>query len=398
MPPERAEIGVDGAASVVCLISPAPTEARIETFVRAHAERLPARVHLLFGGFFPYVEEGGPPLLRGPQRLAARGVASVVGATPRAVLKEMTIRGSDARRSRILARRLEGMGADVVLAEYGPTGVAVMGACERAGVPLVVMFHGYDAYADWILGGEGRRYPELFRRARGLVAVSRDMSEQLRSLGAPPERLTVNPCGVDLDRFRPQPEPGPPGFVFVGRFVDKKAPHLTVLAFERVRRSVPEARLVMIGDGPLREACIQLVRALGLEGSVELPGRRPHAEVAKAMEGARAVVQHSVRPTHGDSEGTPVAILEAGASGLPVVATRHAGIKDAVLDGETGLLVDEGDVEGMAERMIRLAEDPGLAARLGKAAREHIAAHYAMSGHIERLWGVLRAAMDGEAR
>lgn len=398
MPPESGEAVADARPSVVCLISPAPTEARIETFVRAHAERLPARVHLLFGGFFPYLEEGGAPLLPGPQRLAARAISSAVGATPRAVLEEMTVRGSDARRSRILARRLRRTGADVVLAEYGPTGVAAMGACERAGVPLVVMFHGYDAYADWILDGEGRRYPELFDRAAALVAVSRDMSEQLRSLGAPADRLSVNPCGVDLERFRPGREPGPPRFVFVGRFVDKKAPHLTVLAFERVVRAVPEARLIMIGDGPLRDACIQLVGALGLESSVELPGHRSHADVAEAMAGARAVVQHSVRSTHGDSEGTPVAILEAGASGLPVVATRHAGIVDAVVDGQTGLLVDERDIEGMAERMIRLAEDAGLAERLGSAARRHIADHYAMSRHIERLWGVLGSAIEGTRR
>lgn len=397
MPPDSGDSAA-ASPSVVCLISPAPTEARIETFVRAHAERLPARVHLLFGGFFPYLEEGDAPLLPAPQRLAARAISSALGATPRAVLKEMTVRGSDARRGRILARRLRRTGADVVLAEYGPTGVAAMGACERAGVPLVVMFHGYDAYADWILGGEGRRYPELFDRAAALIAVSRDMSEQLRSLGAPADRLSVNPCGVDLERFRPVRAPGPPHFVFVGRFVDKKAPHLTVLAFERVVRAVPEARLVMIGDGPLRDACTQLVGALGLESSVELPGRRPHEDVARAMAGARAVVQHSVRSTHGDSEGTPVAILEAGASGLPVVATRHAGIVDAVIDGETGLLVEERDIEGMAERMLRLARDAELAERLGTAARRHIADNYSMTRHIERLWGVLGSAIDGARR
>lgn len=382
---------------MVCIVTPARTEARIETFIRAHAERLPTRVHVLFGGFFPYLQVGGDPLLSAPSRLVARGVAAVAGARPGAVLKEMTIRGSETRRSRLLARRLRRLRADIVLAEYGPTGVAAMGACERVGVPLVVVFHGYDAYADRILENEGRRYPELFRRARALVAVSRDMADQLRSLGAPADRLSVNPCGVDLELFRPLREPGPPRFVFVGRFVDKKAPHLAVLAFDRVRRVVPDARLVMIGDGHLREACLQLVRALDLEDSVELPGTRPHAEVAEAMAGARAVVQHSLRPTDGDSEGTPVAVLEAGASGRPVVATRHAGIKDAVVDGETGLLVDEGDVEGMASAMIRLAEDPALAARLGAAAREHIARRYAMSRHIDRLWEVLRAATDGAA-
>ena len=395
MPPEPAERTGRGSESVVCVISPAPDQARVETFVRAHVERLPARTHLLYGGFFPHLEEGGPPLLPGPQRLATRVLAGAIGMSRTAVLKQLTIRGGGARRVRLLGRRLRRLGADVVLAEYGPTGVAVMETCGRVGVPFVAMFHGYDAYSDWILEGDGVRYPEMFERAAAVIAVSPDMRRQLESLGAPPGKLVLNPYGVDLERFQPREGSAPPRFVFVGRFVDKKAPHLTLLAFERVKRAVPEATLLMIGDGPLWEACLQLTRALGLEAAVDLPGSLPHAEVAEAMAGACALVQHSVRPSHGDSEGTPVAILEAGASGLPVVATRHAGIEESVVEGETGFLVDERDIESMAEHMTRLATDAELARRMGAAARRHIVANYPMERHIDRLWDTLRSAMDG---
>jgi hypothetical protein len=119
-----------------------------------------------------------------------------------------------------------------------------------------------------------------------------------------------------------------------------------------------------------------------------------HSEVAVTMGQARAFVQHSMRTSYGDSEGTPVAVLEAGASGIPVVATRHAGIKDVVVDGETGLLVDEGDVEGMAECMLRLAEDSALAATLGKAARERISAEFSMDRSISNLWHIVETAID----
>jgi glycosyltransferase involved in cell wall biosynthesis len=111
------------------------------------------------------------------------------------------------------------------------------------------------------------------------------------------------------------------------------------------------------------------------------------------MRQARAFVQHSVQTSYGDSEGTPVGILEGGAAGLPVVATRHAGIQDVIIDGETGLLVDEGDVDSMAESMIRLGENPVLAAELGKAARKRICAEFSMEKSIDNLWGIIETTI-----
>ena len=128
----------------------------------------------------------------------------------------------------------------------------------------------------------------------------------------------------------------------------------------------------MIGGGPLFERCVELADDLGVSGSVEFPGFLPHEELAAVQRSARAFVQHSMEAPSGDSEGMPVAILEAAASGLPVVATRHAGIPDAVIDGVTGFLVDEGDVAAMSARMIQLAIDPALAAEFGVRARSHI--------------------------
>ena len=113
------------------------------------------------------------------------------------------------------------------------------------------------------------------------------------------------------------------------------------------------------------------------------------------MESARAFVQHSVEAPSGDAEGTPVAVLEAGASGLPVVATRHAGIPDVVIEGKTGLLVEEHDVAGMADAMLRLIDDPPLAANLGAAARDHVRAHFSMERSIDRLWRIIAPCCEG---
>ncbi len=353
-----------------------------ETFIRAHLEFLPCERHPFQWGLMR------PRLLSAARQAFSTTKTGLLGrmAGPaRSGLR--TVRLTRFRRF-LRSRRI-----DAVLAEYGTLGAEIAEACAHTRIPLVVHFHGHDAYCLDLLEEYGERYRRMFTTARKIVAVSRDMERQLVSLGAPPEKVVYNPYGVDPAVFRgANPGAAPPHFIGVGRFIDKKAPHLTILAFAEVARKVPEARLELIGDGPLQEACRLQARSLGIEGAVTFPGVLPHAEVQQRMQAARALVQHSLRPSHGDSEGTPLSILEAGASGLPVVSTYHAGIPDVVLDGETGLLVEEGDVEGMARRMVQLAKDPALAARLGAAARERVRSNFVQEDQLARLVEIIRRA------
>jgi colanic acid/amylovoran biosynthesis glycosyltransferase len=367
----------------VCVITP-DQDPHSTSFIQAHIERLPAQVRVLYGGRFPIFRDDGRPLLASPtliDRLAQEVQRQLFG-----------LKYNDFQNAALKKFLLESQ-IDVVLAEYGKTGVATMSACLEAKVPLVVHFHGLDAYGHDILEEFKEDYPKLFVNAAAIIAVSRDMERQLLSLGAPREKLFYNSCGVDISLFQGA-DPGivPPKFLAVGRFVDKKAPYLTILAFKQVLENVPDARLIMVGDGQLLEACKQLARTLKIADSVEFLGEKKHAQVAVIMRQARAFVQHSIKTSYGDSEGTPVSILEAGASGLPVVSTRHAGIQDVVLDGKTGFLVDEGDVDGMAGCMIRLAKDPAMATMLGKAARERISAEFSMEKSIGKLWNIITTA------
>jgi glycosyltransferase involved in cell wall biosynthesis len=287
----------------------------------------------------------------------------------------------------------------VVLAVYGPTGAALFPVCRRIRLPLVTEFLGYDASHRSILRTHRKTYRPLLEQEAATVAVSGDIERRLYELGARPGSVHTIACGVDAHQFQgAEPAANPPVFLAAGRFVEKKGPHLTLLAFSRLLADVPDARLVMVGGGPLLASSYQLADALGIRDAVDFAGYLSHEALAERMRGARAFVQHSIIAPSGDSEGMPVAILEAGASGLPVVATRHGGIPDAVIDGETGLLVDEGDVDAMADRMRRLALDPALAARLGAQARVHIAQHFEMSDTVGRLWGVLQLAMAGDTR
>jgi len=341
-----------------------------ETFIRDHVKGLGPRVFLIHGDPVPVYSAAGRPQLTGPLRYLTGGLAAATRSSFDAVWHHLAPRLPRPAIERSVAGALRRKKVAAVLAEYGPTGVAMMGPCRLARVPLVVHFHGYDAYRRSVLEQFGPRYREMFNRCAALIAVSKDMQRQLIALGAPEDRLHHIACGVDVERFTPcAPQDNPPRFLAVGRFVDKKAPMLTILAFSRVVQSCPDARLTLIGDGPLKAACEDLVIALGIADRVSFPGVVEHDQVAREMARSRCFVQHSVRPPSGDSEGTPVAVLEASASGLPVVATRHAGIPDVIIDGETGFLVVERDVEGMARHMRAIAARPELSQRLGSAAR-----------------------------
>jgi glycosyltransferase involved in cell wall biosynthesis len=259
-----------------------------------------------------------------------------------------------------------------------------MEVCRELDIPLYVHFHGYDASTllaerRWV-----RRYRALFEGAHGIIAPSRFLAQKVYGIGCPRNRLHVNPYGVDPSRFGPTGRT-PFRILAVGRLVDKKAPHATIEAFALVVRCFPDAQLDFIGDGPLMPECQALVAARGLGGKVRLHGAQPSEFVQRLMAEASIFVQHSVTAPNGDTEGLPVAILEAMAGAIPVVSTRHAGIPEAVIEGETGLLVDEHDVEGMAKSIAMLLADPVRGEKMGNAGRDRVLAQFTQAHACERL-------------
>jgi glycosyltransferase involved in cell wall biosynthesis len=343
----------------------------------AHAERLPAET-LVVHGFVPHLRN--QPLLS--QSFAARAW--------RKVCRTLLRREWEWEQTSAYLQAFRLFRPAAVLGEFGPVAVRAMTACRLAGVPLIAHFHGVDASEHHLLQWHAKTYPALFEASVAVIAVSRAMEKKLLSLGCPPAKLHYNPYGVDCQAFKgAQPGSAPPVFVAVGRFVDKKAPALTLAAFAKVHQRCAAARLRLIGDGPLYAGCREQAAALGIEAAVTFLGNQPHTAVQEEMRGARAFVQHSIEAPSGDCEGTPVAIIEASATGLPVVSTRHAGIPDVVLDGQTGFLVEERDVEAMAERMLRLAQAPVLAANMGRAAQQRIRTDFTIERSHSRLWSII---------
>jgi len=286
---------------------------------------------------------------------------------------------------------------DVILAEFGTAGADICKHARALNIPLIVHFHGHDAHRESVVSEYRERYRQMFDYAFRIISVSHYMTEALVRLGADPSKIVYNPYGPRPSFFEIKPDYRNT-ILAVGRFTDIKAPQLTLMAFKLLLEECPEASLVMAGDEELLECCKSLASVWGIAPRVSFPGAVKHSDVQPLFSQACCFVQHSVSPSYGDAEGTPVSILEAGAAALPVISTRHAGIKDAVVHCKTGFLVDERDVVGMKNHLRALVQDKALCRRMGEAAREHIRANYNIEQHIGRLQSVIDAARGGQSK
>ncbi len=272
---------------MICIVCRNPHTYAV-TFIRAHIKHLPGSILVLYGGIFPRFYGDQDPLE--PQYFLYRLYRKIAVSIFKVSSETFAKQG--------LTRFLIKNGVDVVLAEMAEIGAAVLPSVRAAHKPLIVYFRGNDPSHNPELAKIS--YPELFQYASGIFVVSKDLEQQLLELGAPKHKLFYNPSGVDISLFQmADPAKAPPVFLSVGRFVDKKGPQLTLLAFKRVIEDIPNARLMMIGEGTLWESCKLLVKALKLTESVEFLGYQPHERVAEIMGGVRAVVQHSIRTSYG---------------------------------------------------------------------------------------------------
>ncbi len=284
---------------------------------------------------------------------------------------------------------------DVVLANYGLSAAHLAPICRDLRIPLIVIFHGHDATDRKLLSRYANKYLALFASAASIVVVSADMKNRIMQLGANSEKVEVVPCGVDLLKFTLSPGRKEHLFLAVGRFVAKKGPLFTIQAFHQVWKKHPDATLVMIGAHKgLYEECLKLVISLGIQKAIMFPGILKQEAIRGFMSKALAFVQHSVTAPNGDMEGTPVSILEACATGLPVISTFHGGIRDAVVHEKTGFLVDEGDFSGMASYMMKLLERPDMAASMGVEGRVHMEAQYDQVKQIGKLYHLAVDAIE----
>jgi len=290
-----------------------------------------------------------------------------------------------------LRKRLDEFAPTVILAQFGHIALRVLPVGLKSGVPVVAHFHGIDISA----GLRNRWYRTSLRRNihefAAMVVVAEYQRVQLVALGADARKVHVIPCGVPVSELPAALDVAgdPCRFLSVGRFTEKKGPLLTIRAFAHCVPHSPKAILTMIGDGPLLEQARDLVAELGIADRVRLMGAIPSSAVLNEMSQSSVFIQHSMASFSGDMEGWPVSIAEAMGVGLPVVATRHAGITEQVVEGESGYLVAEGDWEEMGRRMAQLSGDRMLRKAMGKHSAEVARKRFCQCDMVARLEAIL---------
>jgi glycosyltransferase involved in cell wall biosynthesis len=291
----------------------------------------------------------------------------------------------------------------LIHAHFGVEGVYALPIARRLGIPLVTTFHGFDASTSpgallrsgspsWINYLLFRH--RLARDGRVFICVSEYIRDRLIRLGFPRARTCVHYIGVDTQAIQMRSmDEERSTVIHVARLVEKKGTEQLIRAFAQIATDHPQFDLNIVGEGPLRPRLEGLVRELNLVGRVRFQGARSHPDVMSMMRRAAVLALPSVTAATGDAEGLGMVILEAGALGLPVVATRHGGIPEAVEDGVTGYLVPERDIEQLAKRLAQLLADPALRLSMGTNARALMESRFDLRSQTQKLEEIYRRCL-----
>lgn len=288
------------------------------------------------------------------------------------------------------ASRLADSHVDLIHAHWiHSSGTVAMYGAWLLGVPFSFTGHAADLFRDRCA------LRDKIRRAEIIVCISQFHRRLYEDLGAGPEKLRLIHCGIDPDRFRCVPggrRTTPPRILSLGRLVEKKGFEILVRACAVLVERGVVFECVIGGSGPLEEKLRSLAAELGVGDRVQVMGSTLLQEQLGAFLAQGAVfAQPSVWSRDRDVDGTPRTLMEAMATGLPTVVTRIAGLPEIVAEGETGFVVEPGDVVGLADALQELLEDETLAIRLGAAGRRWVEAGFRMSDNLERL----RSLLDG---
>ena len=289
----------------------------------------------------------------------------------------------------LFAQEMQRAGVDHVHAHFAThPAVAALVVRRLAGIPFSFTVHGHDLHV------EKRMLAEKIRAACFVVSVSEYNRRTIVEACGPwaDEKIRIVHCGIDPTVFRmPERAANPPELriLCVGRFDEVKGHPILVDACRRLADRGARFRCDLVGEGPLREDVEAAIRAAGLEDRIHTLGARPRLEVVRLLGAADVFALPSVMAANGEREGIPVALMEAMATGVPVVTSRLSGIPELVEHEVTGLLVEPRDAAGLAAALERLAGDRALRERLGRAGREKVLAEFDLSRNVDALAGLL---------
>jgi colanic acid/amylovoran/stewartan biosynthesis glycosyltransferase WcaL/AmsK/CpsK len=266
---------------------------------------------------------------------------------------------------------------------------------------IVTSFHGYNQ--PYLRNAKRRHvFDDLFKKGDLFLACSEHMKQWFDHHGWGGRKFIVHRNGIPVSRFLPsksQPHhQGPVRVLSVGRLVEKKGFAYAIRGVAKILSRYPMLQYAIAGDGPERSSLERLITELGVASNIRLLGWQERTEVLRLLGQADIFLAPSVTSQDGDQEGIPVVLHEAMASGLPVISTRHTGIPEAVQDGESGFLVGERDINGIADRLTHLLKHPEARWEMGQRGRKHVEDFYNLDTQNDRLIQIYRLLADPQAR
>lgn len=284
---------------------------------------------------------------------------------------------------------------DIIHAHFGHTGVQYKWWFESISSPVIVSFYGNDASED--IKKDAKKYRTLFSTVDCVTVLSEDMKNKIERAGCPEQKIVKQPLAINTNQFsykNRKIKDGKIDILTVGRFVEKKGLKYGINALAELSDS-HNIHYRIVGDGQLRSELEKQVYNLGIEDSVTFYGFLKQSDVVKHMHESDIFLAPSVTASSGDQEGTPTVILEAQATGLPVVSTNHAGIPEIVKDGESGLLVPERDASSLATALESLITNHERRLHMGEQGRllvEETHSIPAMKNRLQDLYNALATA------
>ena len=279
----------------------------------------------------------------------------------------------------------------LIHAHFGPSGLEIANLAKMNQIPLLVTFHGYDASLLLNVNKYVDNLKRLFADAN-IIAVSENMKRDLVKFGCDENNVSVVRCGIPVSKFKYVERVSLNKkfsnnelitFLQVSNFAKVKGHEYTVLAFGKFLKKYPKARLILAGNGTTRNTIKKLCEQLNISSKVEFPGLVNEDIVVNLMREADAFVHHSVTLQNGIKEGLPTVIMEAMATGLPVISTNHSAIPELIENRLNGFLVDERDVPSLTNSLVNLKN---VTNEIGLNARKKVVEEFNLEVETQKLF------------
>jgi colanic acid/amylovoran biosynthesis glycosyltransferase len=313
-------------------------------------------------------------------------------------------------RHRFYVNTLRDTQACLLHAHFGTEGFYNLKVQQAAALPMITTFYGSDvsklpkSRPKWC-----QRYRQLFERGTLFLAEGPYLAQSLVDLGCPADKVIVQHLGVNVDsiEFMPRTRSGdePVDILMAASFREKKGIPYAVQAFVEAVKSYPDLELRIVGgakskmEQQLLQHCQQIAAQEQVADKVHFLGYVPYSQYLHEVESAHLFLSPSVEASNGDTEGgAPVAVIEASAAGIPVIATRHCDIPEVIVDGKSGLLVGERDVPALSKAILGLATSPEVWPTMGRYGRARVEAEFDIRkqvGRLEDIYDYARGARSG---